>query len=143
MTALPAAAFPVSPVAVFDDDAWEDLLNYIEEKRVIPIVGPELCVVQTDAGPENLYTWLARALADFDLYLTTTFDSLLEDALNAARFGGVRSTDVAAYTPSKLVDLPATREKLQRPLVYHLMGRLSASPTYVISDEDVLECVCA
>jgi hypothetical protein len=55
----------------------------------------------------------------------------------------VRSTDVAAYTPSKLVDLPAAREKLQRPLVYHLMGRLSASPTYVISDEDVLECVCA
>jgi len=214
------AESPVSAVAVFDDDVWEDLLNYIEEKRVIPIVGPELCVVQTDAGPENLYTWLARSLAarlnqpafaepssfaqptgdetagrpaeirpptlndvvvrhlsgrgrredlyarirtimressfapppallklaeiaDFDLYLTTTFDSLLEDALNAARFGGVRSTDVVAYTPSKLVDLPAAREKLPRPLVYHLMGRLSASPTYVISDEDVLECVCA
>jgi hypothetical protein len=200
---------PVSPVSVspladfFDDDAWEDLLNYIEEKRVIPIVGPELCTIQTSAGSENLYVWLARSLAarlnhpapaagsaaptlndvvvrhlsgrgrredlyarirtimreatfapppalvklaqivDFDLYLTTTFDSLLEDALNAVRFGGVRSTDVLAYAPSKLVDLPSSREKLQRPLVYHLMGRLSASPTYVISDEDVLECVCA
>ncbi|MBI5767361.1 MAG: toll/interleukin-1 receptor domain-containing protein [Verrucomicrobia bacterium] len=205
-------------VADFDDDVWEDLLNYIEERRVIPIIGPELCDVRTDAhstgstsspqtgpgqaGQENLYTWLARSLAarlnqpldssappptlndivvrhlsargrredlyarirtimrettfapppallklaeisDFDLYLTTTFDSLLEDALNAARFGGVRSTDVVAYTPSKLVDLPSSREKLSRPLVYHLMGRLSASPTYVISDEDVLECVCA
>ena len=63
MTALPATVSPVSPVAVFDDDAWEDLLNYIEEKRVIPIVGPELTVVPTDAGAENLYTWLARALA--------------------------------------------------------------------------------
>lgn len=202
MTALSATAFPASPVAEFDDDVWEDLLNYIEERRVIPIVGPELCVVQTEAGPENLFTWLARSLAvrlnqsvdpdappptlndvvvrhlsgrgrredlyarirtimrettfapppallklaaitDFDLYLTTTFDSLLEDALNVARFGSARSTDVAAYTPSKLVDLPASREKLPRPLVYHLMGRLSASPTYVISDEDVLECVCA
>ncbi len=50
-------------VAAFDDDAWEDLLNYIEEKRVIPIVGPELAMVQTDAGPVNLYAWLARALA--------------------------------------------------------------------------------
>ena len=40
------------------------------------------------------------------------------------------------YTPSKLVDLPVDREFMQRPLVYHLMGRLSASPTYVISDED-------
>ena len=48
---------------MFDDDAWEDLLNFIEEKRVIPIVGPELCVIQTDAGPQNLYTWLARSLA--------------------------------------------------------------------------------
>ena len=196
------AESPVSAGASFDDDAWEDLLNYIEEKRVIPIIGPELCVVQTDAGPENLYTWLARSLAarlnqpvdadappptlndvvvrhlsgrgrredlyarirtimrestfapppalvklaeitDFDLYLSTTCDSLLEDALNVARFGGAKSTDVVAYTPSKLVDLPASREKLLRPLVYHLMGRLSASPTYVISDEDVLECVCA
>jgi hypothetical protein len=49
------AESPVSAVAPFDDDAWEDLLNYIEEKRVIPIIGPELVVVQTDAGPENLY----------------------------------------------------------------------------------------
>ena len=57
------AESPVSAGAAFDDDAWEDLLNYIEEKRVIPIIGPELCVVQTDAGPENLYTWLARSLA--------------------------------------------------------------------------------
>mgnify|MGYP003461828837 CR=1 FL=1 len=24
-----------------DDDAWDDLLNFIEEKRVIPIIGPE------------------------------------------------------------------------------------------------------
>ncbi len=197
-----AAESPVSAAAAFDDDAWEDLLNYIEEKRVIPIIGPELCVVQTDAGPENLYTWLARALAtrlgmpatgrngplslndvivrhlanrgrredlytrirtimreatfapspallklaeitDFDLYVSTTFDSLLEDAINRVRFGGTKNTDVAAYTPSELVDLPSGRSALQRPLVYHLMGRLSASPTYVISDEDVLEFVCA
>jgi len=35
------------------------------------------------------------------------------------------------------------REQQQRPVVYHLLGRLSASPTYVISDEDTLEFVCA
>ncbi len=82
-------------------------------------------------------------VTDFDLYFSTTFDSLLEEALNIARFAGAKNTDVVAYAPSKLVDLPSSREKLARPLVYHLMGRLSASPTYVISDEDVLECVCA
>ena len=202
MPAFPQAAPIPPPVAAFDGDAWEDLLNFVEEKQVIPIVGPELVNVQTDAGLENLYAWLARTLAtrlglvasdaaaplslndvvvrhlanrgrredvytrirtimreatfappavlrklaeitDFNLYVSTTFDSLLEDALNAARFGGLRSTDVAAYTPSKLVDLPTEREFLPRPLVYHLMGRLSAAPTYVISDEDVLEFVCA
>ena len=158
--------------------------------------------MQTDAGAENLYAWLARSLAtrlgqpatngahaptlndvivrhlanrgrredlytrirtimrevtfapppallklaaitDFDLYVSTTCDSLLEDALNTVRFGGAKTTDVAAYTPSQLVDLPVARKALLRPVVYHLMGRLSASPTYVISDEDVLEFVCA
>ena len=200
--AFPAAVSSAPSVATFDDDAWEDLLNFVEEKQVIPIVGPELTVVQTEAGVENLYTWLARSLAtrlglpaaiagqeyslndvvvrhlgnrgrredvytrirtimreatfapssalvklaeitDFNLYVSTTFDSLLEDAINAARFSGLKSTDVVAYTPSKLADLPTEREFMPRPLVYHLMGRLSAAPTYVISDEDVLEFVCA
>jgi len=35
----------------FDEDAWDDLLNYIEERRVIPIVGPDLLRVDTDQGP--------------------------------------------------------------------------------------------
>ena len=42
-----------------------------------------------------------------------------------------------------MVDLPVERDDLQRPVVYHLLGRLSASPTYVVSDEDMLEYVCA
>src|SRR5437868_5055853 len=47
----------------FDDDAWDDLLNYIEERRVIPIVGPDLLRVQTDTGLRPLYDWLAEKLA--------------------------------------------------------------------------------
>ena len=39
----------------FDDDSWEDLLNFIEEKQVIPVLGPELLTVQTDEGPKNLF----------------------------------------------------------------------------------------
>jgi hypothetical protein len=42
-----------------------------------------------------------------------------------------------------VVDLPCEREKLLRPVIYHLLGKLSASPTYVISDEDTLEFICA
>src|SRR5512137_705546 len=46
-----------------DEDGWDDLLNYIEERRVIPIVGPELLKVETETGPRLLYDWLADRLA--------------------------------------------------------------------------------
>src|SRR5580704_14758735 len=190
------------PMTTLDDDAWEDLLSFIEERRVIPIVGPELLQVATDRGPRLLYDWLAEKLAvrlsvdvaslpqpytlndviclflaargrreeayvrvrsilkdtqfeppkalrqlaaitDFDLFVTTTFDGLLESALNLERFGGNPSTDVISYAPNRVTDIPSERDRLQRPVVYHLFGRVSASPTYVISDEDVLEFICA
>ena len=192
---------PVS-AASFNDDVWDDLLNYIEEKRVIPIVGPELLKVETESGPRLLLEWLAEKLAarlnvdtaplarplalndvvccyltnpgrreeaytrlrtimreaafqpplplrqlaeitDFNLYVSMTFDPLLEQAVNAVRFGGAANTEVIAYAPNRVADLPVERDDLQRPVVYHLLGRLSASPTYVISDEDMLEFVCA
>ena len=57
MNALAAA------VQNLDDDAWDDLLNYIEERKVIPIIGPDLLRVETDRGPRLLYEWLAERLA--------------------------------------------------------------------------------
>ena len=53
----------VAPFHDFDEDAWDDLLNYIEERRVIPIIGPDLLRVQTDRGLMPLYEWLAGKLA--------------------------------------------------------------------------------
>ena len=193
-------ALPAS--ATLDEDAWEDLLNFIEEKRVVPIVGPELLTVETASGPRLLHDWIAERLAarlnvdtsrlpkpfsindvvcwylsthgrredtyvrmrsvvrdasfavprplrqlaeitDFDLFVTTTFDGYLEQAINEVRFDGAQATEVVTYSPNRVADLPAEREHLQRPVVYHLLGRLSASPNYVISDEDLLEFVCA
>src|SRR5580700_11284189 len=190
------------PMTTLDDDAWEDLLSFIEERRVIPIVGPELLQVATDRGPRLLYDWLAEKLAgrlnvdvtqlpqpytlndvvcwflgargrreeayvrlrgilkdaafeppralrrlaaipEFDLFVSTTFDPLLETAINLERFNGSSFTEVLSYTPNRVVDLPSERDRFQRPVVYHLFGRLSASPTYVISDEDLLEFICA
>ena len=61
MASPDADAAPGLPA--LDDDGWEDLLNYIEKKRVTPIVGPELLRVETDAGPRLLYDWLAEKLA--------------------------------------------------------------------------------
>ena len=152
------------PLATLDDDAWEDLLNFIEERRVIPIIGPELLQVDTDLGPRLLYEWVAEKLAaklgvdtaqlprpytlndvvcwflssrgrreeaytrlrsifrdanfapplalrqlaqitDFDLFVTTTFDPLLEQAVNLERFGTAQSTEVIAYAPNRVADL--------------------------------------
>ena len=196
-----SAAAQLAP-SVLDDDAWDDLLSFIEERRVIPIIGPELLQVNTDKGPRLLYDWLAEKLAgrlnvdvsllpkpytlndvvcwflgargrreeayvrlrgllkdanfeppqalrrlaaipEFDLYVSTTFDPLLEAAINLERFGGAPSTETLSYSPNRVVDLPTERDQLQRPVVYHLFGRVSASPTYVISDEDLLEFICA
>lgn len=185
-----------------DEDSWDDLLNYIEEKRVIPIVGPELLRVETETGPRAFHDWLAEKLAtrlnvdisqlpqplslndvvcwhvasrgrreepytrlrsilreanfapppalrrlaeitDFDLFVTTTFDGYLEQAINEARFAGTPSTEVISYAPNRVADLVVDRQRMTRPLVYHLLGRVSASPTYVISDEDTVEFMCA
>jgi len=196
------AAVPAPHETALDENAWDDLLSFIEERRVIPIVGPELLMVETDERPRLLYDWIAERLAaklnvdtrqlpqhytlndvvclfqanrgrreeayvrlrgvlkdadfkppaalrqlasitDFDLFVSTTFDSLLESAINLERFHGASSTDVLAYAPNRVTDLPAERERLIRPTVYHLFGKVSASPTYVISDEDLLEYMCA
>ncbi|HUJ52748.1 MAG TPA: toll/interleukin-1 receptor domain-containing protein [Steroidobacteraceae bacterium] len=190
------------PATTLDDDAWDDLLSFIEERRVIPIVGPELLLVATDKGPRLLYDWAAEKLAarlnvrtadlphpytlndvvcvflagrgrreeayvrlrsiikdanfeppaalrrlaaisDFDLFVTTTCDALLENAINLERFAAAPTTEVLSYSPNRVADLAVERDRLPRPVVYHLFGKLSASPTYVISDEDLLEFICA
>jgi hypothetical protein len=195
-------AAAMASMSTLDDDAWDDLLSFIEERRVIPIVGPELLLVSTDRGPRLLLDWVAEKLAgrlnvnisqlpqpytlndvvcwflsargrreeayvrmrsiikeanfeppaalrklaaitDFDLFVSTTFDPLLENAINMERFNGAPSTDVLSYAPNRVADLPSERERLTRPVVYHLFGKVSASPTYVISDEDLLEYICA
>ena len=185
-----------------DEDGWDDLLSFIEEHQVIPIIGPELLEVETESGPRLLYDWLAEKLAaklnvdtellpqpytlndvvcwylsmrgrredayvrlrgilreanfavprslrklaaitDFDLYVSTTCDTLLEQAINEARYGGASTVEGIVYTPSRVADLPSERSAFKRPVVYQLFGRVAASPSYVISDEDMLEFICA
>ncbi len=192
-----------TPLPTLDEDAWEDLLNFIEERRVIPIVGPELLQVETDPGPRLLYDWMAEKLAaklgvdtarlpqpytlnDVVCWLPRLARAprghlhaparhparrelrpahgasparpdhrlrpfRLDHLRPVARAGGERDAfrgqpsrrKSSATRPTASPTCPSEREQLQRPVVYHLLGRVSASPTYVISDEDVLEFVCA
>lgn len=86
-----------------------------------------------------------RALASipaFNLFLTTTFDRLTERAVNEARFGGAERTQVFAYVPETPVDLPERKSRLGVPTVYHLLGRISSAPEYVLWEDDVIEFVC-
>src|SRR5260370_33755131 len=57
------ASAATAAMSTLDDDAWDDLLSFIEERRVIPIVGPELLLVATERGPRLLLDWGAERLA--------------------------------------------------------------------------------
>jgi len=81
---------------------------------------------------------LAR-IRHFDLFVTTTFDSLLAQALDEVRHGGAPRTTSLAYSPNHNQDLPAEARRGGAPTVFHLLGRMSASPDYVITEEDTLE----
>jgi hypothetical protein len=184
-----------------DSDFWEDLLVFIEEGKVIPVIGE--AVVTFGPDNQNLYGWLAKSLAEklqvppdslpatptlndvvcrhllrggarnviycrlqrllrdecpepgtalrklasisaFNFFLTTTFDPLLENALNAERYGGQPLTQTLSFFPeAALKDMPVRKSALSRATVYHLLGRVSPCPEYVVWEEDVLEFVCA
>ena len=186
---------------LWKDNIWDRLLDSLDERTVIPIVGPDLLQVEIDGATTLLDQYLARRLAliyqlpaedlpaerplnhvvcrlirlrkdrygicddifqimkeaavgpsrplrqlaeigDFNLYVSTTFDSLLERAINEVRFDGAPGTASIAYSPRRVDDLPSSKEKLARPTVYYLMGKLSATGSYVVSDEDLLEYLC-
>jgi hypothetical protein len=90
--------------------------------------------------PPEVVKKLAR-ITDFNLYISTTFDSLLVDAINGERFEGAEGTDVYSYAPNKVEDIPGPRKGLERPAVYHLLGKAAAVPRYAICEEDYLEWI--
>jgi TIR domain/SIR2-like domain len=73
------------------------------------------------------------------LFVTTTFDSFLTRALNQKRFGGNTRTRVFAHSPTEVQDLPGELKTLDFPVVYHLLGKLSSTPAYAITQEDTVE----
>jgi len=176
----------------------DDLLEYVEDGKVVPIIGEELLRVRRDEKEVMLYRYIADKLAErleipadslpaepslnavvchylqsggvpeevypkirpilnqarfappepllqlaridrFKLFVVLTFDSLLAAAIDQVRFGGDNRTLELAYSPKSVQDLPGPIEELRQPVVYHLFGKLSSQPDYVITDEDMLE----
>ena len=52
----------VAPAKFDAEDFWEDLLAFIEERRVIPIVGSKLLTVEKDGKSVSLYLAVAERL---------------------------------------------------------------------------------
>lgn len=197
-TADPAGS---STDAGVDEELWEELLQLIEDGRVVPIVGRDLLTVELDGQQVCLYQWLAHSLAEalgvtaddgveltsltavasqflakggepekiynrvqkllrarsgipipeplkklagiqpFKMFVSTTFDSLMAQAINAVRFSGVDHTKVIAYSPRDKRDLPGDADDLDGPLVFQLLGKVSSMQDYVVTEEDALEFI--
>jgi len=83
-------------------------------------------------------------LADIEaflLYVSTTFDPLLHDALCQVR----TRCAVAGFYPGALEkDLPSRAARLEDPTVYHLLGRSSVvAGEFVAWEEDLLDFLCS
>jgi hypothetical protein len=78
------------------------------------------------------------AITDFDLFVSTTFDSLLEQALNQVRFQGATRTRTFAYSEKRQVeDIPS--EGGGPPVIFHLFGKVDATGDYCLTEEKLLE----
>lgn len=75
-------------------------------------------------------------ITDFRLFVMLGIDTLLEKALQVAR--PTENITYHSYHPGGAQDIGPVGP-LKQPEVYHLFGRISALPDYVVSHEDLLE----
>ncbi len=85
--------------SVVDEDCWDDILAFIEEDSLVPVLGPELLQIQVNGANTHLYRYVADCLAQrYKLPAPTTPFGELEDIVRAYLAGDQR--DVAAlYRP--------------------------------------------
>ena len=101
-------------------------------------------ILQRECPPPGQSLLDLASVSAFNLYLTTTFDPLLQRTLDCVRYGGTAGTSVLAFSPGEEVkDLPARRRDLPGTTVFHLLGRVSSMPEYVVWEEDMLEFIFA
>ncbi len=179
-----------------ETDLWEDTLLAIEEGHVVPMVGRDLLVVETESGPQLFHHLVAQKLAaalgisvdglppDFDtndvicglesfrgdstefrsrvvrivrelkvpvpeplrllaeipkfsLFVSATFDTLLEEAITKVRD---RKPAVVAFpTATENTDFSDALVQSNGSVVFQILGRASASADFAITEGQVLE----
>jgi hypothetical protein len=179
-----------------DTTVWEDILLAVEEGQVVPIIGRDLLVVNTEAGPQLYHRLVAERLAaelkipteqfpaqfdtndvicayakfhgdstgfsprvvrivkelkvplpepllllaeipKFSLFVSTTFDTLLEEAIFKVR--GRKPTVVAFPATSSLTDFDDALLEQSGSLVFQVLGRVSASAPFALTEGQMLE----
>lgn len=80
------------------------------------------------------------AITDFDVFVTTTFDSLLSRALEQSRPGWTVSKGRAVLHPTSIVDVP---QPLPGTFLYHILGATDQHASFAIWEEDFMEYLAA
>ncbi|HVT16339.1 MAG TPA: toll/interleukin-1 receptor domain-containing protein [Thermoanaerobaculia bacterium] len=122
-------------------DLNEVAVAYVESGGRPAKIYPRLKAIVEErplAVPEPLRK--LAAITDFKLFVSTTFDSLLAEALDLERRAGAAAARTLTFsTHSALQDLPCEVAGLAAPHVFQVFGRLSASADYAVTEEDTLE----
>ncbi len=80
------------------------------------------------------------AISDFRLFISTTFDELLANAIDGERYGGKPQTRRLSFsTSSAREDLSGAPGALEHAQVFQILGRISRLGGYVVTEEDALE----
>ncbi len=79
------------------------------------------------------------AITHFDLFISTTFDFLLEQALNEVRFQGAAGTRALAFSEKRRVEDIAAESEKGRPTVFQVFGKLDPAGDYGITEDKILE----
>ena len=78
------------------------------------------------------------SIRHFDLYVTTTFDLLMERALAEERGGADAVRSLAYCKQMKPADLPESWANYPEPTVYHVFGTANKMNDFAVTDEDIL-----
>ncbi len=95
---------------------------------------------------EEIFSPLRKlaSIDPFNLFVTTTFDGLLAEAIDAQRYAGQARTLQVEFAPNlpsdKRRDIPEGLLPRLHAVLY-LFGKVSPFPIYAIHEEDVLEFV--
>ncbi len=93
---------------------------------------------ETEWGvPESLRQ--LASIRQFDLFVSTTYDQLMERAINEEQGGGPDAVRSLAYrSHSQPEDLPDSWAQHPEPTVYHVFGVLNRMNDFAVTDEDIL-----